>query len=163
MWSNQKLISLDNSIVLLALCDRSFNRQHAFGLLRAIKEAFGAEYDPGIVGASVRPYAFMRFEPRMQEIRRAFNEGRQRGNLDRLRDELIDVTKIMTTSINEVLERGDRLDKTSLISRELSDESKRYLEETRELNLAYMWRTYGPLCFMTFCVFILWVFYHYVL
>ena len=104
----------------------------------------------------------MRFEPVIQETRRRLSDTRDRTNLDRLRDELVDVTKIMTSSIHEVMGRGERLDQTLLVSRDLSEESKLYLGGTKRLNLELLWRTYGPIVLIISCVVFLLLLYYYV-
>jgi vesicle transport protein SEC22 len=43
------------------------------------------------------------------------------------------------------LERGNKLENMSLLSSNLSQESKKYLRDTRNLNLMLLWRHYGPM------------------
>lgn len=51
----------------------------------------------------------------------------------------------MTTTISNVLERGDRLDQMSLVSGNLAVDSRKYLQSTRRLNLQALYRKYLPL------------------
>jgi vesicle transport protein SEC22 len=49
----------------------------------------------------------------------------------------------MTTNIKDVLERGSKLEKMSLMSDALAAESKKYLKEARQVNLDALYRKYG--------------------
>ena len=79
-------------------------------------------------------------------------DARTQRNLERLQEELTDVSRIMTTSIGEVLERGGKLESMALLSGALSEESRRYLRTTQRMNLALLWRTYGPMAVVSLVV-----------
>ncbi len=76
--------------------------------------------------------------------------------MDRLNEDLNDVTRIMTKNIQDVLGRGENLDRTflknftiniegmSVLSQSLSEESKKYLRDTKRLNMQALWQKYGP-------------------
>lgn len=139
-------------IAYLGLADRSYPKKLAFSLLNDLHREFSQEFG-GMVATAVRPYAFIKFDTTIQKIKRSYQDVRARQNLDRLQEELLDVTKIMTSSINDVLERGNKLENMSLLSSNLSHESKKYLKDTRRLNLMLLWKTYGPIAIL--CAFFL--------
>lgn len=101
-----------------------------------------------LIESATRPYAFIKFDGYIQRAKRSYQDVRARHNIDRLQEELVDVTKIMTSSINDVLERGSKLENMSLLSSNLSQDSRKYLRDTRKLNLLLLWRTYGPVSIM---------------
>jgi vesicle transport protein SEC22 len=78
--------------------------------------------------------------------------------MSRLQEELLDVSHIMTSNIKDVLERGNKLEKMSLMSDALAVESKRYVRDARQLNLDALFRKYGTpsilLVIVTFCLWI---------
>lgn len=137
-------VYLAEGVAYLALSDRLYPKKLAFSLLTDLQRAFSREFGP-LVDSATRPYAFIKFDTVIQKMKRSYQDVRARQNLDRLQEELLDVTKIMTTSINTVLERGGKLENMSLLSSNLSQESRRYLRETRKLNWMMLWRTYGPI------------------
>lgn len=137
-------ILLAEGVAFVGLCDRLYPKKLAFSLLTDLQRDFLREYG-GLVDSASRPYAFIKFDNVIQKTKRSYQDVRARQNLDRLQEELLDVTKIMTTSISDVLERGGKLESMSLLSSNLSQESKRYLRDTKRLNLMMLWRTYGPL------------------
>jgi vesicle transport protein SEC22 len=69
---------------------------------------------------------------------------RTQRNLQRLNDDLGDVTRIMTKNIQEVLGRGEQLDRMANASQNLSSESKKYLKDTKYLNWQALYQKYGP-------------------
>ena len=95
----------------------------------------------------------------LQRIKKNYKDSRNQQNLSRLNDELQNVTKIMTKNIQDVVQRGEKIDKLSFISSHLVDESKKYAKETKMLNWRALYRKYAvPLA--TFFVLIL-LFYFY--
>lgn len=137
-------ILLVEGVAYIGLCDRLYPKKLAFSLLNDLHQEFARQYG-GMVEGVARPYAFLKFDTFIQRTKKSYQDVRARQNLDRLQEELLDVTKIMTTSINDVLERGNKLENMSLLSSNLSAESRKYLRDTRHLNLMLMWRHYGPI------------------
>lgn len=66
---------------------------------------------------------------------REYQNARSIEGLGRIKQELNEVQSIITENINEVLERGNKLDYLNLLSGNLATDSKRYLEVSRDLNL----------------------------
>ena len=63
-----------------------------------------------VAAAGLRPYAFMEFDTFISRARATYGDARAAQNLDKLNDELRDVTKVMTKNIEDLLYRGDSLD-----------------------------------------------------
>jgi vesicle transport protein SEC22 len=144
-------VLLTEDVGYVGLCDRVYPKKLAFSLLSDLQREFATQF-AGLVDSAARPYAFIKFDSFIQKTKRSYQDVRARRNLDRLQEELVDVTKIMTTSINDVLERGSKLENMSLLSSNLSAESRKYLRDTRNLNLMMLWRTYGPLAIISFAL-----------
>ena len=74
--------------------------------------------------------------------------------LSRVKQELGEIQSIMTENINEVLERGNKLDYLNLLSGNLAVDSKRYLDVSRSLNLQEFYRNakVALLAFILICV-----------
>jgi vesicle transport protein SEC22 len=105
---------------------------------------------------------FVSFQPPLdnaiQRTKRSYQDIRAKQNLSRLQEELMDVSHIMTTNIKDVLERGNRLEKMSLMSDTLAAESKRFVRDARQLNLDALYRKYGtPAVLVVVVIFSLWV------
>lgn len=118
----------------LTIADKSYPRKLAFSYLEELSKEFSVSYGPKV--ESVRkPYAFVGFGARscytkriltehsfvlypdtfMSKTARLYQDTRAAdtagsSNLDKLNNELQDVTRIMTKNMEELLWRGDSLD-----------------------------------------------------
>lgn len=103
----------------------------------------------------------------MQKTKRIYQDTRTQHNLTKLNEDLQDVTRIMTKNMEDLLWRGDSLDRKlevwfglqmhafvfkipfvyagmSHISGELKDSAKLFKDKARDLNLQALYRKYGP-------------------
>lgn len=80
----------------------------------------------------------------MQKTKRIYQDTRTQSNLSKLNEDLQDVTRIMTKNMEDLLWRGDSLDRMSTISGELKDSAKMFKDKARHLNLQALYRKYGP-------------------
>lgn len=117
----------------LVITDKSYPRKLAFSYLDELSKEFWTSYGPKVEGTR-KPYAFVGFgtsvllpsliaptHPRlvfldtfMSKTARLYQDTRNvagGSNLDKLNDELQDVTRIMTKNMEELLWRGDSLDR----------------------------------------------------
>ncbi|KFY32437.1 hypothetical protein V493_00170 [Pseudogymnoascus sp. VKM F-4281 (FW-2241)] len=116
-----------NSIVYIAICERSYPRKLAFTYLSDISSEFSSTYSHAQLAApSLRPYAFMEFDTFIQRTKATYSDTRATQNLDKLNSELQDVTKVMTKNIEDLLYRGDSLERMGEMSSRLRDDSKKY-------------------------------------
>lgn len=153
---------IDQGVCYLCITDRLFPKRLAFNYLDEIASSFYEQYGTQVEGAQ-RPYAFIQFgkqatlacasrslmpgfssvvDTALQRIKRNYKDSRNQQNLSRLNDEIQNVTKIMTKNIQDVVQRGEKIDKLSFISSHLVGESKKYARETRMLNLRALYRKY---------------------
>lgn len=82
----------------------------------------------------------MAFDTFIQRTKKAYQDTRASSNLDKLNDELKDVTKVMTKNIEDLLYRGDSLERMGDMSTRLRDESKKYRQAAVRINWEYMWK-----------------------
>ena len=87
---------------------------------------------------TLRPYAFVQFDTFMQRTKRTYQDTRATANLDRLNDDLKDVTRVMTKNIEDLLYRGDSLERMGDMSSRLRDESKKYKRAAVRINWEHM-------------------------
>ena len=124
-----------DNVVYLVIADKSYPRKLAFSYLDELAKEFATSY-----GAKVdtvrKPYAFVGFgellahestleyssneclDTFMSKTTRLYQDTRSVGGgsgLDKLNDELQDVTRIMTKNMEELLWRGDSLDRTCTV------------------------------------------------
>ncbi|KAI0124324.1 Longin-like domain-containing protein [Xylariales sp. AK1849] len=136
---------LDNDIVYLCICERSYPRKLAFTYLSDLSAEFANSYSQAqLHSPTLRPYAFMEFDTFINRTKATYADTRATQNLDKLNDELRDVTKVMTKNIEDLLYRGDSLDKMGEISSRLRDDSRKYRRAAVKINWDLMLKQYGP-------------------
>ncbi|GAA6025014.1 hypothetical protein JCM10207_004765 [Rhodosporidiobolus poonsookiae] len=123
-----------DSIVYLTIADRSYPRKLAFSYLAELSTEFTRSYPPEMsLKPGLRPYAFVKFDTFIQRTKRLYLDPRgaeasgkgtaASAGLDQLNEDLRDVTQIMTKNMEDLLWRGDSLDRMSTMSSSLRDES----------------------------------------
>jgi vesicle transport protein SEC22 len=137
------LISSD--IVYVAVTDRTYPRKLAFTYLSDLAAEFSTIYPhQQLMSPVLRPYAFMEFDTFISRTKTTYSDARATQNLDRVNDELRDVTKVMTKNIEDLLYRGDSLERMGELSSRLRDDSKKYKRAAVKINWDLMIKQYGP-------------------
>ncbi|KAK0206780.1 protein transport protein Sec22 [Desarmillaria ectypa] len=153
-----------DNVIFLTIADKSYPRKLAFSYLDELSKEFATTYGPKV--ESVRkPYAFVGFDTFMSKTARLYRDTRTANaaasGLDRLNDDLQDVTRIMTKNMEELLWRGDSLDRMSHLSTSLRSESEKYRKAARNINWQAMLRQYAPVgaIVLILIIFVYWRFF----
>ncbi|GAA6039733.1 hypothetical protein JCM8097_001376 [Rhodosporidiobolus ruineniae] len=149
---------ITDSIIYLTIADRSYPRNLAFAFLSELSTEFARSYPPETtLKPGLRPYAFVKFDTFIQRTKRLYLDPRgaeasgkgtaagHASGLDRLNEDLRDVTQIMTKNMEDLLWRGDSLDRMSTMSSSLRDESLKYRKAARKINTDALIRKWAPL------------------
>ncbi|KAF3902334.1 hypothetical protein AA313_de0202447 [Arthrobotrys entomopaga] len=153
---------IQDGVCYLCICERSYPRKLAFTYLADIAAEFTSSYKQAEVHSpAVRPYQFVDFDTFMQRTKRTYQDTRATQNLDKLNDDLKDVTRIMTKNIEDLLYRGDSLDKMGDMSSRLKQDSAKYKKAARRINWDLLIRQYAPFAALGFIIilFIYWRFF----
>lgn len=153
---------IDSDIIFLAICASSYPRKLAFTYLSDLAREFTTTYPASQVHSpSLRPYAFMEFDTFISKTKTTYADSRATANLDKLNDELRDVTKVMTKNIEDLLYRGDSLERMGELSSRLRDDSKKYRKAAVRINWELLLKQYGPFAGLGFIilVFLYWRFF----
>ncbi|CAD6571458.1 MAG: SNAP receptor [Tremellales sp. Tagirdzhanova-0007] len=141
-------------VIYMCICDSSYPRKLAFSYLDELSKEFQRSYE-GKIDTVTRPYAFMGFDTFISKTTRLYRDSRtltQGGGqaagpsnqLDQLNENLQDVTRIMTKNMEDLLWRGDSLDRMSHLSTSLRAESAKYRKAARNINLEALLRKWAP-------------------
>lgn len=134
-----------DAVCFLAICDKSYPRKLAFTYLSDLASEFTTTYPSAqYSSATLRPYAYVEFDTFIQRTKKTYQDARASNNLDKLNDELKDVTKVMTKNIEDLLYRGDSLEKMGEMSGRLREDSKKYRKAAVRINWELMLKQYGP-------------------
>ncbi|KAI1458396.1 snare-like protein [Annulohypoxylon moriforme] len=134
-----------NDVVYICISERSYPRKLAFTYLSDLSFEFAQSYSAQLTSPSLRPYAFMEFDTFIGRTKALYADARAAQNLDRLNDELRDVTKVMTKNIEDLLYRGDSLDKMGEMSSRLRDDSRKYRKAAVRINWELLLKQYAPI------------------
>jgi vesicle transport protein SEC22 len=151
-----------DTICFLCICDQSYPRKLAFTYLEDIAQEFTTTYPSGqYLSSTLRPYAFVEFDTYIQRTKKTYQDSRASANLDKLNDELKDVTKVMTKNIEDLLYRGDSLERMGEMSGRLREDSKKYRKAAVRINWELLLKQYGPFAGLGLFVliFIVWRFF----
>jgi len=137
---------IDDSICFLCICEQSYPRKLAFTYLSDLSKEFTTTYQPSqYLSPNLRPYAFVEFDTFIQRTKKTYQDSRASQNLDKLNDELRDVTKVMTKNIEDLLYRGDSLERMGEMSGRLREDSKKYRKAAVRINWELLLKQYGPI------------------
>ncbi|AGO11946.1 AaceriAGR267Wp [[Ashbya] aceris (nom. inval.)] len=145
------------SVVYIVIAERGYPRNLAFAYLADVRHEFEHSYGNEYVKPSVRPYAFVSFDNFLQKTKKIYNDKRVQGNLDQLNSDLLGVKQIMTKNIEDLLYRGDSLDRMSDLSASLRQDSKKYRRSAQKINFDLLLSQYAPVALIgLFFLFLVW-------
>ena len=138
---------IEGEIVYLILSAKSYPKRLAYGYLDEVRRHFEqhVEQDGARIATIDRPYYFIKFDKTIQRLRRSYADPHSAQNMSKLNNELADIHNIMKQNIQDVLDRGEKLDHVSQISTNLVSESKKFKWGAKKLNLMAFYKKYGPL------------------
>ncbi|KAI5290526.1 SNAP receptor [Ascosphaera aggregata] len=126
---------VQDDVVFLTICNHSYPRKLAFTYLADLATEFTTTYSQAqYLSPNLRPYAFVEFDTFIQRTKKVYQDSRASSNLDKLNDELKDVTKVMTKNIEDLLFRGDNLERMGEMSGRLREDSKKYKKAAVRIN-----------------------------
>lgn len=136
---------IHNNIIYLTICDKSYPRNLAFLYLSEVSNEFDHIHGREALSSSARPFGFSSFDNFLGKTKKIYQDQRAQLNLDRLNNDLADVKKVMTKNIEDLLYRGDSLDKMSDLSSSLRNDSIKYRKKAQQINFEAMIRQYIPI------------------
>lgn len=146
-----------NSIIYLTICEKSYPRKLAFLYLAEVSHEFEHSHGQDALSSTTRPFGFSSFDNFLSKTKKIYQDQRAQSNLDRLNDDLADVKKVMTKNIEDLLYRGDSLDKMSDLSSSLRNDSIKYRKKAQKINFDAMIRQYIPIVGAgLFVLFLIW-------
>lgn len=87
----------------------------------------------------------MEFDTFIGRTKATYADTRASQNLGKLNDELRDVTSVMTKNIEDLLYRGDSLERMGEMSSRLRDDSKKYRKAAVKINWDLLIKQYAPI------------------
>ena len=91
------------------------------------------------------PHRFIKFDKTLQRKRKAYANPGDRANQSKIDSEIADIHNIMKRNIDEVLNRGERLDHLVESTSTLKHEAAKYKWGAKKFSLMVAWQQYAPL------------------
>ena len=155
---NYEINYLSKDIIgYFVICEKGYPRNLAFSYLNDIAAEFQHNYGNEYGKVTSRPYAFVSFDNFLQKTKKTYSDKKVQDNLDQLTQELVGVKQIMSKNIEDLLYRGDSLDKMSDMSASLKESSRKYRKSAQNINLELLISQYAPIVIVAlFFVFLIW-------
>jgi len=96
------------------------------------------------VDQAARPFQYIRYDPLIQRIQRDFKDPASQPK-SKLNEDLGEIQTIMRKNIDEILNRGEKLENVSSISNELRSKSKDFKWGAKKLTWQARLQQYGPM------------------
>lgn len=142
-----------DGVCYLALFDNSYPKNMAFAFLEDIHKLFQEDLKREFGTGSVdyrshietieKPYYFIKFDRQITKKKAEYKDPSSSKALNRLNENLTEVSSIMRQNIDEILNRGDNLESISDKARDLRDTSKQFKDTTRMLSFMTALQKYG--------------------
>lgn len=141
--SNSYLRSED--LVFFAITEKAFPKQLAQIYLDDISAEFISTHKD-YRAPNLRPYAFNDFDTFIQRSKKSYENPRASDNLSKLDQQLRETTTIMSKNLEDLLYRGDSLDKMGQMSQDLKESSKKYKRAAVRINWELLLKQVRQIC-----------------
>jgi vesicle transport protein SEC22 len=103
------------------------------------------------VDQAARPFQFIHYDPIIQRKQREFRDQStagttgSNGQRSQLNEDLNEIHSIMRKNIDEILNRGEKLDHVQSVSQDLKNKSSNFKWGTKKLTFQARVQQYGPM------------------
>ncbi|GMG38774.1 unnamed protein product [Ambrosiozyma monospora] len=144
--------SISNDVIYLVIVSAKFPKKLAFSYLNEIATEFDHIYGSDLVKPNLQPYQFIQFDSFITKTKKIYTDSRAQSNLDKMNNDLADVKQIMNKNIEDLLYRGDSLDKLQDLSSNLKRESAKYKKYAEKINFQMLLKKYAPVALLGFLI-----------
>ena len=135
---------LNDQLAFIAITERSYPKKLAQTYLEDIRKEFQSSYPRDqYLDPNLRPYSYSEFDRYVERTKKTYQDSRGMDNLTKLNDELKDVQQVMTKNIEDLLYRGDSLEKMGDMSSRLKADSAKYRRKAVVINWQKMMENWG--------------------
>jgi len=146
---------IEDGVCYMGLWDKNYPKKLSFAFLEDVHKSFQEELKREFGTRSVdyrshidtieKPYYFIKFDRQIQKKRVDYRDPSSTKALNRLNENLTEVSSIMRQNIDEILHRGENLEDVGRKASNLKFASKEFVGMTRMLTLHTLMKKYGVL------------------
>ncbi|KAH3665512.1 hypothetical protein OGAPHI_003698 [Ogataea philodendri] len=141
-----------DDVIYVCITTSSFPKKLVFSYLSEISNEFSHIYANDLAKQNLKPYEFIQFESFIIKTKKIYSDSRAQSNLDKLNTDLVDVKMIMNKNIEDLLYRGDSLDKLQDLSSNLKTQSQKYKKYAEKINFQLLLKQYAPVAMVSLLV-----------
>lgn len=146
---------IDNGVVFMTLCQKSYNKKLAFIFLEELARDFHEELKlefgthstdyRSVIETIEKPYYFIKFDRSIQKKKHEFKDPTSGRALQKLNESLSEVTSIMRQNVEDILQRGEDLTSVSQKADDLKASSSKFAKMAKVLSFQAFLQKYIPL------------------
>jgi len=153
---------LDNDICYLTFCDKVYPKKLAYQFLTEVKDEFNVEHGTEVKQKRLRPFHFEKFDNFIQKTKKLYKDTKSARNLNTVSSDLKDINKLLQQNIDDILERGVKIEGLGRQAEDLVVQTKKFEEQSKELVWRQLLRKWGFVgLFVAFLVFVVLFLYWY--
>jgi len=150
---------IDNDICYLTFCDK-MNKKIVYKYLEEIKSEFCFVHGNDLKQKRLRPFSCQSFDSFIQKTKKMYR-GATSKNLNQVASDLKDISKLVQQNIQDIIDRGAKIERVAEKSDDLVNETKRFHKQTNDLLWQQLLRSYGYIAFIVgfflfLIIFLLW-------
>jgi len=134
---------LENDLCFLMLCYKNYPKKLAYKFLEELKMEFGVQFGSEIKQKKLRPFAFQRFDNFIQQTKKLYKDPQSLSNLHKVSGDLTEITKLLQQNIDDILDRGVKIENVVGMSEDLLEQSKFLNTQTKKLLWQQTWRKWS--------------------
>eukprot|EP01128_Nolandella_sp_AFSM9_P011381 TRINITY_DN8095_c0_g1_i1.p1 TRINITY_DN8095_c0_g1~~TRINITY_DN8095_c0_g1_i1.p1 ORF type:complete len:242 (-),score=50.41 TRINITY_DN8095_c0_g1_i1:122-772(-) len=141
---------IDQDIVYLTFCENAYSKKLAYKFLEELRDEFALTNNQSLSNKKLRPFALQSFDKFIQKTKRLYKDTKSQRSLNKVSSDLKDINNILQRNIEEILDRGAKIQRASTMSDDLVAGAKRYEASTKDLVWRQMLTKYGFVAFFVF-------------
>jgi len=146
---------IENEICYLTFCDKSYPKKLAYKFLEEIKNEFEIQHGAVAKQKRLRPFHFEQFDSFIQKTKKLYQDSKSSRNLSQVTSDLKDINKMLQQNIEDILERGAKIERVSALSDDLVNQTMNMERKTKDLYWQQILRSWGFLAYLiAFAVFV---------
>jgi len=152
---------LESEVCYLTFCDKLYPKKLAYKFLEEVKQEFGVQHGNEVKQKRLRPFHFEKFDNFIQKTKRLYKDTQSARNLNTVATDLKDINKLLQQNIDDIIDRGMKIEGVVGMSEDLLAKSKKFEDQTKELVWRQFLRKWGFVgLFIVFFVFVLFMYWY---
>lgn len=142
-------------LTFVAVCERKYPKKLALMYLEEVEREFTQSFPATRIASLTTPFACQPFETFLNKSKALYEDSSAQhdvGEMAKVQNELNDVHRILSQNVQDIIDRGAKIESVALKSDDLFAESLKFQTQAHDLRLRQIWRKYGTYAGVSFGV-----------